>query len=29
MLRRLTAEEQTELRRLLAKIWQEDGPKQG
>lgn len=29
MLRRLTVEEQTELRRLLAKIWQEDGPKQG
>ncbi len=29
MLRRLTVEEQSELRRLLAKIWQEDGPKQG
>ncbi|WP_337269991.1 MarR family winged helix-turn-helix transcriptional regulator [Oryzifoliimicrobium ureilyticus] len=29
MLRRLSATEQAELRRLLAKIWQEDGPKQG
>ncbi|MCJ7995395.1 winged helix-turn-helix transcriptional regulator [Rhizobium cremeum] len=29
MLCRLSAAEQKELRRLLAKIWQEDGPKQG
>ncbi|PZU21337.1 MAG: MarR family transcriptional regulator [Shinella sp.] len=29
LLCRLSADERTELRRLLAKIWQEDGPKPG